>query len=230
MDDQPGRQAEPQYSPDGRWWWDGQQWVAVEQPAPVDPMPPSEPEPDPVPLPVPAALPVVLPSARMDKLGSREASLLIAALLPGEKVLGQYVGRHGQALVITDRQVLILKAGMMAGQTFGGRSSSFPYRSIRSAQVRYGTDSDYFEIATGETQSIGGAAKAPNCVPLGRQDNARFRDAATIIRDRIARAVQPAQLPRPDRYEQLQRLATLRDQGMLSPREFEAEKARILAS
>jgi hypothetical protein len=26
--------APPQYSPDGRWWWTGQQWVAVQAPPP----------------------------------------------------------------------------------------------------------------------------------------------------------------------------------------------------
>ncbi len=36
MDQQPGQQqgaAAPQYSPDGRYWWDGHQWVPVQQPA-----------------------------------------------------------------------------------------------------------------------------------------------------------------------------------------------------
>lgn len=32
---QPAGGAQPQYSPDGRWWWDGRQWVAVQQQAPV---------------------------------------------------------------------------------------------------------------------------------------------------------------------------------------------------
>src|SRR5919109_1531463 len=27
------QQGPGQYSPDGRWWWDGQRWVAVERPA-----------------------------------------------------------------------------------------------------------------------------------------------------------------------------------------------------
>lgn len=27
--------APPQYSPDGRWWWNGQQWVPVQQPTPA---------------------------------------------------------------------------------------------------------------------------------------------------------------------------------------------------
>ena len=31
MDEQHGRGESPQYSPDGRWWWDGQKWVAVQR-------------------------------------------------------------------------------------------------------------------------------------------------------------------------------------------------------
>lgn len=34
MADQPHR-AVPQYSPDGRWWWDGQRWIPVRQPTPI---------------------------------------------------------------------------------------------------------------------------------------------------------------------------------------------------
>ena len=41
MTGQPGQQqgkAPPQYSPDGRWWWDGQQWTLVDQePAQLQP-------------------------------------------------------------------------------------------------------------------------------------------------------------------------------------------------
>jgi hypothetical protein len=32
MDEQPGQQTQTQYSPDGKWWWNGAQWVAVAAP------------------------------------------------------------------------------------------------------------------------------------------------------------------------------------------------------
>ena len=35
MDEQRRAAAPPQYSPDGRWWWDGQSWVPVRPPTPV---------------------------------------------------------------------------------------------------------------------------------------------------------------------------------------------------
>jgi hypothetical protein len=35
MEEQPGQQAQPQYSPDGKWWWDGAKWVAAQQAAPA---------------------------------------------------------------------------------------------------------------------------------------------------------------------------------------------------
>jgi hypothetical protein len=226
MDDQPGQRAEPEYSPDGRWWWDGMQWVAVE-PDPV--APPAEP--DPV-----APAPVLRPVTR-DRLGGRERDLLTANLAPGEEILGQYVGRHGQALVVTDRRVLIIKTGMLAGQAFGGRAFHFDYRTIASVEVRVGMVGGVFEVAGGGVQGTGrwvwadgdgGAARAPNCVPIVRRDLPRFQQAAALIRERIAEVNHPVRLPPPDRFEQLHRLATLRDQGILSPSEFEAQKARIL--
>ena len=34
MDEKPGKQARPQYSADGKWWWDGQKWMlAAQRPA-----------------------------------------------------------------------------------------------------------------------------------------------------------------------------------------------------
>lgn len=35
MHEQRRAAAPPQYSPDGRWWWDGQSWVPVRPPTPV---------------------------------------------------------------------------------------------------------------------------------------------------------------------------------------------------
>lgn len=31
--------APPQYSPDGRWWWNGQDWVPIAPPPPPDQLP-----------------------------------------------------------------------------------------------------------------------------------------------------------------------------------------------
>ena len=38
MDTSPNTGAQPQYSPDGRWWWDGRQWLPTQPP----PQPPQQ--------------------------------------------------------------------------------------------------------------------------------------------------------------------------------------------
>ncbi len=129
----------------------------------------------------------------------------------------------------------------MAGQTFGGKASSFDYRTITSVEVRTGVLRGVFEIATGGVQGVersawtakdGGAIKAPNCIPLERAHYAKFQEAANLIRDRLGGGpvAAPASVAVRDRYEQLQRIAQLRDQGILSEQEFEVEKARILST
>jgi hypothetical protein len=63
MDEQSGGSG-PQYSPDGKWWWDGQKWVAVEQP-----------QPQPAPTPGPPQLKVT--TGRKVLLGIVAGSLLL---------------------------------------------------------------------------------------------------------------------------------------------------------
>ncbi len=63
MSDESGRQQRdvpPQYSPDGRWWWDGHQWVPVQQ-APVQRQYPSPPPFIDAPDAPPRGMPQVLP-------------------------------------------------------------------------------------------------------------------------------------------------------------------------
>jgi hypothetical protein len=182
-------------------------------------------------------------AAPMHPLGKKEEARLKENLLPGENVICQCVGPYGQSLVLTNRKVLIIKTGMMAGTTFGAKVTSFDYRNITSVEVKMGPLSGAFQISAGGIQASdkgywgGGpsdAYKSPNMIPVLRQTFSDFQKAANLIRTMASDAARPAQVvaPQPvpaDPLEQLRRLGELRDSGILTPEEFEAKKAELLS-
>jgi len=182
----------------------------------------------------------------MDPLGNKEQAQLAQTLLPGAKVLSQCVGLKGQALVVTDRKVLIIKTGWMAGSTLGAKVTTFDYRTITSAEVRTGPLMGAFSLSSGGIQqrdrtywdvnSPDGAYKSPDAVPISKAQAPDFQMAAALIRElaasesaRLAGAQPIAPQPQTDPIEQLKRLAELRDAGVLTPEEFDSKKAELLA-
>jgi len=153
-------------------------------------------------------------------------------------------------LVLTDQRAIIIKVGWMTGQTLGGKVVSFPYRNITSVEVRASIASGTFEISSGGMQgpersywSVNkpGQANAwhsPNTIPITKRQVSTFQRAADLIRDQSERAASQVLAPAPAREptpagqtipEQIQSLATLRDQGLLSAEEFDTKKTELLA-
>jgi len=74
----------------------------------------------------------------------------------------------------------------------------------------------------------------PNIAQYGKTDEYRqaFRRVVDVINQQIALASAPAPAPRPAAPsipEQIRQLAALRDAGAITPQEFEAKKAELLA-
>lgn len=179
----------------------------------------------------------------VERLPDRLEAELQRVLSVGETVLLKMKGAFKEGLVCTDRRVIILKAGVMAGQTFGCNVYQEPYSNIAGVQVTFHLMSGYFELNAGGMQNTrksywstdrkSDPTKAPNCVSLNKKLQAdKFRDACTFILTRIdelrrTASVQsgPTAMSIP---EQIGQLAGLRDQGILSPEEFEAKKKELL--
>jgi hypothetical protein len=148
-------------------------------------------------------------------------------------------GGADQALILTEHRALIIKIGFMAGQTFGGKVTSFEYRNITSVEVRISLMAGSFEISAGgvqgaersywKSESPNSAWRAPNTIPINRSEFPKFQLAANAIRERIALAATAVKSPGSDVPDQLRRLAELRDQGILTNEEFQAKKAELLA-
>jgi hypothetical protein len=184
-------------------------------------------------------------SLPMDKLHGRAEKLLTQSLGPGEPVLGRLNGASNiECLVLTDHRAIIIKVGWRAGQTLGGKVTSFDYRNISSVEVRASILTGTFEISSGGMQGPersywaingpNGSWQAPNTIPIRKDQQAIFQRVATFIRERSRESVQPVAAPvvpaAPDKYEQLKKLAELKDQGTLTDEEFQSEKAKLLST
>lgn len=179
-----------------------------------------------------------------------EGKELQQAMLPGEQVLMWAQGRGGALLVASDQRALIIKTGMMStGQPFGHKIAVWPYRQIISVDLQTTFGSGWVEIVTAGSQARRGgfnkaavAVTADNMVAFLGSDKP-WRPLVNVLRERIQQALQPAPqvayappqpvMPPPPAPpsipDQIAQLAQLRDQGILSPEEFEAKKAELLA-
>jgi hypothetical protein len=149
-------------------------------------------------------------------------------------------GKRGHALVCLDDRLLILKGGFRTSAPFGAMAATIFYRDVTGIQVRMQLVSGWIEISTPSFQGVdrarsrseqrGTAAarvtRQPNCVPVRRRHIAIYQAALGELRRLIA----DAKLEHDHRgvVTQLERLATLRRQGVVDELEFAAAKSAIL--
>lgn len=172
---------------------------------------------------------------------------LAETLRPDETVHVQLKGAFKEALICTDKRVIILKTGFMTGQTFGVNMFQLPYSKITGAEVKFKLMSGYFELSSGGVQNTEKSywnnqkgkspQESPNCVSINDKKTAeKFREACTFIIYKIEdtnqvtgakeAAVSKEDIPVPALIKQL---ADLRDQGILSEDEFQTKKLELLA-
>lgn len=165
-------------------------------------------------------------------------------LAADERVLVRLKGAFKEALVCTDRRVMIVKSGFMTGQMFGSDVFQLSYGSIASAEVKYRIISGYFEVSAGGMQNTAKSywstgkssdpAKAPNCISLNsRSQAANFRAACAFIMKQIEQSRHGLASPGPARSESdiaasLERLWKLKIDGAIDQAEYEAAKNRLL--
>ncbi|MCM2532167.1 PH domain-containing protein [Neobacillus pocheonensis] len=149
-----------------------------------------------------------------------------------------------EALICTDRRVLIIKTGYYTG---GTGFNQFLYSKITSADVKVGFLGAYFELGLGGNQNrplnlYTEASKLPNCVTLqDKKDAQKFRDACNFILEHIEKQsmVQPVVIQtsntsteKEDKKEDIigtiERLAKLYEQNFLTEEEFKTKKADLL--
>lgn len=121
---------------------------------------------------------------------------LAQTLMPSEMVLLKIKGLFTEGLICTDKRVIILKGGFLAGQMFGTNLFQCAYRQISSADIKLNILTGYFELSTAGMQQTEkkfwsnstktDPAKAANCISLSRRMQPKFRDACNLILNRMA--------------------------------------------
>ena len=157
------------------------------------------------------------------------------SLAPGERVLSIVQGQFNASLIATDRRVFLYKRGFAGGAGFGRRIASWEYRYISGIQIETGPITGRLSVqGPGISDRVrGGNWGDAHVLTIERQDYERAKWTVTLIREQMARQMQPVAAPAPaqqaDMFEQLRKLGELRDAGIVTPAEFEAKKAELLS-
>lgn len=151
--------------------------------------------------------------------GRKEIKQLPAILWEDELIekLIQGVYNNGQGiLVATNKRLIFVDKGMF----YGLRVEDFPYDKITSIQYKTGIIFGTITIfASGNKAEINNMIKD------------QTRNFGDYVRARISGSVDHASMvekPSGDTIEQLERLAKLKDSGILSEQEFTDQKKKIL--
>lgn len=178
--------------------------------------------------------------APRSKLPGKLGDAINATLRSGEDILRE-IHTVGEGMVVTTDRVLIVKGGSAAQAMFGQKVKSFQYDVISSVEVSAGAIFGRIQITVpgawegSGRSSLSNTAQMENVVQINRPMLAQAREIANVIEQRMAEARRPtvvvaaAPAPAPvSLSDELMKLASLRDAGVLTSEEFEAAKARLL--
>jgi hypothetical protein len=184
-------------------------------------------------------------SADYDKLKGKVKSALEQNLSPEEMIRVIIRGAHGQAMIGTDTRVFVCKPGFMAGASFGVETTSWSYQNLVGVQTHKGIMSGAVALQgpgqTGQKTSYWATgkddpAKAPNAIPVAGGWTEVNKGVAILrqLIDQAHRAPAPAaagaDTAASSTADELRKLAELRNEGILSEEEFQAQKERLLGS
>lgn len=171
-------------------------------------------------------------------------------LQPNETVFVALQGVCLEALICTDRRVLIIKTGFDTGHIFGSNVFQLPYSAITGAQVNTHLLTGYFELSAGGIQNTPmsywqdmftsfarrketaprSPQRSPHCVSLWNKQFQAFRAASAFIMQQAEQGRSPAlQHTHANGVALIEGLSKLYDAGILSLEEFQEKKAAVLA-
>lgn len=159
---------------------------------------------------------------------------------PSEKILVSLNPAMGEGIVVTDRRVLIIKAGAYTGKgLFAASSKSFYFPDISSVDLRIGPLGGHLQISTAGTRedreiAYASMSMAENAVTFNANGKDIMRQVADLIRSKVAEAKAPrfaipaAQEQKQSIADELAKLAELHKSGILTDAEYEAAKKKLL--
>jgi hypothetical protein len=172
-------------------------------------------------------------------LGGRGEKLLAKNLEPNERILAKVKGDFGQAFVVTNRHMFIVKWGFQSGSTFGGKCIAFTYPNVTGLQIKQQALKCLVQVLTPATQdsnklsywggrgSANNAIESDSAVTYSRAEGVLFQEAVKLGRQMMAKA-HGGNLNADDDVAQLEKLAELKNKGVITEQEFKAKKRQIL--
>lgn len=185
--------------------------------------------------------PPVEGNAMIMHLKGRGDKVVAENISPDEKILVKLQGDFGQALVMTNKRLYIVKWGMQTGSTFGGKCTSYEYRNISAIESRKHMTTRLVQILTPATQnrnlsywgnrdSGNNAVESDSAITYSKKLDLLFQQAIEVARKVTEKShvTNSSSQHNLSDVEQLEKLAELRTKGILTEEEFQAKKAKIL--
>jgi len=171
----------------------------------------------------------------IEDLGRKGEKILADNLLEDEVLKAKIKGTHGEALVITDRRLYVVKWGFMAGNIFGGRCNSFDFKNIVGIELNKGPLTGTVEIITPATQSTKAnywsnqSIKSDNIITFTSNKFGLFGETVKMGREMIEKNRQhKADNDKNSYLDELERLAQLKEKGAITEEEFSKKKKKLL--
>jgi hypothetical protein len=106
----------------------------------------------------------------LDQLHKKARGLAERQLDSGEEIVAVVPGRSKQAMIVTDRRILLVKPGIMAGAWLGAKATSFPLTTITAVNVHSGRGVAALELVivghpTNAKPDLATAFQQPNWLP-----------------------------------------------------------------
>lgn len=129
--------------------------------------------------------------AHKEELDERLVEARDEVLVAGEKIIAQEVGDQGQAIVLTDSRIIIVKAGITAtGQLNGRKTGIYPISNISQISLRKGPMGGVIMI-TGEAAPSADGSKPENIVVFSVPDRIKRCDAvAAKLEEALGRPIE----------------------------------------
>jgi hypothetical protein len=151
---------------------------------------------------------------------------------------------RGQAMIGTSRRVLVFKKGLLAGQVLGENVTSWDYVNVTGVRFEKhlmtglvvlqapgvpSLDPSYWTTSSKDADQW----RVPNAIPIASVDFTEAKAGVAKLSELVANAHSammgvPAASPDDGIPNQIRKLAELRDEGILSPDEFESKKRELL--
>jgi len=172
----------------------------------------------------------------LENLGKRGEKILAENLVDKqEKVSVKLKGSFGEAFILTDKRVYILKWGFMAGNLIGGRCNVFEFDRIIGVEIKKGLTGT-LEVLTAANQNTqksywgsgeNDAIKSDNVITFHSNKFDLFQEGARKTR-KLLNNPKSKNEPEISCYVELEKLAELRDKGVVTEEEFNLKKRQIL--